>query len=109
MYMHGTRVGKRYPYPGSYIYIETHPSKRMMPPKFLLLLWLSPLALAVQDVAGLNSQDTCVGCTIVMALASEGAVADLEKAALRLCKNETACKVLVTGLVKLAETGASPD
>ena len=67
--------------------------------------WWHPVSVA----CGPDSQDVCVGCTIVMALASEGAVADLEKAALRLCKNETACDLLVTGLVKLAEAGVSPD
>ena len=79
----------------------------MMRREFFLLL---PLVASLSPLpAAPNSQDVCVGCTIVMALASEGAVADLEKAALRLCKNETACDLLVTGLVKLAEAGVSPD
>eukprot|EP00937_MAST-01D_sp_MAST-1D-sp2_P005589 g5589.t1 len=70
---------------------------------------LSLLALLVGPVVALDQGDVCVGCTVAMSLASEGAVLEIEKAALALCKNSTACTLVVTALAKLAQSGVSPD
>ena len=59
--------------------------------------------------AALSPEYECIGCTIVLALAEEGALADLEKAALKLCKGKLACEALVYALVDLASRGVSPD
>ena len=50
----------------------------------------------------LSPEYECIGCTIVLALAEEGALADLEKAALKQCKGLLACEALVYALVDLS-------
>ena len=58
-------------------------------------------ALLVSALA-LSPEYECIGCTIVLALAEEGALADLEKAALKQCKGLLACEALVYALVDLS-------